>query len=126
MAGENEARKLEFVVEKLGDKRWCDGLDHIDVSPDEVRFVYHVIEVSKTKEIPSDYYGPMGVPITFVGKHGPEDDFEIISDTAMRPAINGKLTYKRIPITRKFREGGEFVLEKNRDCAYYCAYVVKM
>ena len=38
---------------------------------------YDAIEVSKTAEIPIDYYGAMGVPITFMDKYNPEQ-FEII------------------------------------------------
>ena len=38
---------------------------------------YDAIEVSKTAEIPSDYDGAMGVPITFLDKYNPEQ-FEIV------------------------------------------------
>lgn len=38
---------------------------------------YDAIEVSKVSEIPYDYYGAMGVPITFLDKYNPEQ-FEII------------------------------------------------
>ncbi len=38
---------------------------------------YDAIEVSKTKDIPVDYEGVMGVPITFLDKYNPEQ-FEII------------------------------------------------
>ena len=38
---------------------------------------YDAIEVSKTKEIPADYDGLMGVPISFLEKYNP-DQFEII------------------------------------------------
>ena len=38
---------------------------------------YDAIEVSKTSEIPNDYSGWMGVPITFLDKYNP-DQFEII------------------------------------------------
>ncbi len=38
---------------------------------------YDAIEVSKTSEIPCDFDGVMGVPITFLGKYNPEQ-FEII------------------------------------------------
>ena len=41
---------------------------------------YNAIEVSKTKEIPFDYSGAMGVPITFLQKYNP-DQFEIIGAT---------------------------------------------
>lgn len=38
---------------------------------------YDAIEVSKTADIPCDYYGVMGVPITFMDKYSPEQ-FEIV------------------------------------------------
>lgn len=38
---------------------------------------YRAIEVSKTADIPYDYDGVMGVPITFLDKYNPEQ-FEII------------------------------------------------
>ena len=38
---------------------------------------YDAIEVSKTQDIPSDYFGVMGVPITFMDKYNP-DQFEIV------------------------------------------------
>jgi hypothetical protein len=38
---------------------------------------FDAIEVSKTKDIPVDYDGLMGVPITFLDKHNP-DQFEIV------------------------------------------------
>ena len=38
---------------------------------------YNAIEVSTYKEIPSDYDGDMGVPVTFLDKFNP-DQFEII------------------------------------------------
>lgn len=47
---------------------------------------YDAIEVSKTKDIPVDYDGPIGVPITFLDKFNPEQ-FEILgsSRTLGRP-----------------------------------------
>ena len=41
---------------------------------------YDAIEVSKTKDIPADYDGAMGVPITFLDKYNP-DQFEILGIT---------------------------------------------
>ena len=38
---------------------------------------YNAIEVSKVSEIPEDYYGVMGVPITFMDKYNPKQ-FEIL------------------------------------------------
>lgn len=41
---------------------------------------YDAIEVSKTKDIPVDYPGAMGVPITFLDKYNPEQ-FEILGSS---------------------------------------------
>ena len=50
-------------------------------SPDEYPKYenYDAIDVSKTAEIPCDYEGEMGVPITFMDKYNPEQ-FEIIGN----------------------------------------------
>jgi hypothetical protein len=53
---------------------------------------YDAIEVSKVSEIPMDYDGVMGVPISFLDKYNP-DQFEIIGsadDKAFYPIIFGK------------------------------------
>jgi len=44
---------------------------------------YDAIEVSKTKDIPIDYDGVMGVPITFLNKYNPEQ-FDIVGMTSGR------------------------------------------
>jgi hypothetical protein len=41
---------------------------------------YDAIEVSKVSDIPADYDGAMGVPVTFLEKHNP-DQFEILGIT---------------------------------------------
>lgn len=66
---------------------------------------YLAVNVNKTSDIPCDYDGIMGVPITFMDKYNP-DQFEIIdtSTTAMpkgAPYIAGKRIYERILIRRK-------------------------
>ena len=65
---------------------------------------YDAIEVSKVTEIPVDYNGAMGVPITFLDKYNPEQ-FEIIKfrkgDDDKDLSINGKYTYFRILIRNK-------------------------
>lgn len=60
---------------------------------------YDAIEVSKVSEIPKDYTGIMGVPITFVDKYNPKQ-FEIVGFTNA-PIVNGKHIYKRIFIKRR-------------------------
>lgn len=44
---------------------------------------YNAINVDKTSDIPVDYDGMMGVPITFINKHNP-DQFEIIDANDIR------------------------------------------
>ena len=65
---------------------------------------YDAIEVSKVADIPVDYEGAMGVPITFLDKYNPEQ-FEIVKfrkgSDEKDLAINGKCPYFRILIKRK-------------------------
>lgn len=78
---------------------------------------YDAININKTKEIPMDYDGAMGVPITFMNKYSP-DQFKIIGATesegkgfsnglwdkesgVSQPLVNGKRIYKRIFIKNK-------------------------
>ena len=76
---------------------------------------YDAIEVPFTDAIPGDYDGVMGVPISFLDKHNP-DQFEIVGLAAGNirglagiesltgkdgPYIDGKLKYGRIMIRRK-------------------------
>lgn len=71
---------------------------------------YDAIEVSQTLNIPCDYPGIMGVPITFLDKYSPEQ-FEIIgldrytvpkeALVGGRVALNGKPCYARILIRRR-------------------------
>lgn len=79
---------------------------------------YDAIEVSKVVNIPKDYDGIMGVPITFIDKYNPEQ-FEILGHTNSSERspeveeirtdnnhrhgcfINGKQKYFRILIRRK-------------------------
>ena len=65
---------------------------------------YDAINVDKTLEIPEDYNGVMGVPITFLDKYNPEQ-FEIVrfrkGNDEKDLSINGKCPYFRILIRRK-------------------------
>ena len=96
--------------------RWFTNLDHskrheeIDLicrySPEEYPTYdnYNAIEVSKTANIPFDYEGIMGVPITFLDKYSPEQ-FDIIKfrkgDDDKDLCVNGKCPYFRILIRNK-------------------------
>lgn len=114
---------------KVKGVRWFTNLDHkkrhekLDLvckySPEEYPHYdnYDAIEVSKTANIPCDYEGIMGVPITFLDKYNP-DQFEIIGATesedkgfsngiwkeeskVLQPMIGGQKKYKRIFISNK-------------------------
>jgi len=65
---------------------------------------FDAIEVSKTQNIPVDYEGAMGVPITFLTKYNP-DQFEIIKfrkgNDDKDLSIGGKCPYFRILIKNK-------------------------
>ena len=69
---------------------------------------YDAIEVSKVTNIPVNYNGIMGVPISFMSKYNPEQ-FEIVGEfnhgsdnifDLAKPIINGKELYARIAIRR--------------------------
>lgn len=65
---------------------------------------YDAIDCGKTAEIPMDYDGVIGVPITFLDKYCPEQ-FEIVKfrkgDDEKDLSINGKCPYFRILIRHK-------------------------
>lgn len=88
---------------------------------------YDAIEVSKVSDIPMDYDGIMGVPITFFDKYCPEQ-FEIVGisnhyEMAGIPfkngncycEINGVRKYVRIFIKKSRVQGIDFNRERRRD-----------
>lgn len=48
---------------------------------------YDAVEVSRVVNLPVDYEGVMGVPITFLGRHNP-DQFEIVGTTESNDPLN--------------------------------------
>lgn len=100
--------------------RWFTNMDHSKRHEDLILYKtynpeeyptydnYNAINVDKTSDIPMDYDGTMGVPITFLDKYNPEQ-FEIIKfrkgDDDKDLSINGKCPYFRILIRRKQRQG---------------------
>ena len=78
---------------------------------------YDAIEVPKVSLIPKDYFGVMGVPITFFDKYCPEQ-FEVVgasesegvgfsnglwneTSNVSQPLVRGERTYKRLFIRRR-------------------------
>lgn len=127
---EGSAYKIvDGIVKGRSQSIWFTNLDHKKrhedlilykkYSPDEYPKYdnYDAINVGKTADIPVDYAGEMGVPITFLDKHNP-DQFDIVSANDIRAnanvpvkphglikdkdgAIDGKPTYVRIVIRNK-------------------------
>ena len=123
-----EEKKTDFKIDEEGKKWrrmgnicWFTNLDiakrHEDLvlyknyTPDKYPKYdnYDSIEVSKTAEIPCDYFGVMGVPITFMDRHNP-DQFEILGSSRYHDGqdfaddinfVKGKQLYTRILIRRK-------------------------
>ena len=99
--------------------RWYTNMDYVErhtdldlwksYSPGEYPKYdnYDAINVDVTAEIPEDYFGYMGVPITFIDKYNPKQ-FEIVrfrkGNDGRDLCINGKYPYFRIIIRR--RQGG--------------------
>lgn len=106
----------------MGSILWYTNLDHFKrhkelilynkYSPEEYPKYdnYDAIEVSEFSNIPMDYKGNMGVPITFLNKHNP-DQFEIVgmdrplitelTGRQSRFKIKGKERYARIVIRHR-------------------------
>ena len=120
---------VDGVVKGRAQAIWVTNLDHskrhedLDLyktyTPEEYPKYdnYDAINVDKTKDIPADYAGAMGVPITFMDKYNP-DQFEIIGATESegkgfsnglwdaeskiaQPVVKGQRVYKRIFIKNK-------------------------
>ena len=126
----NAYRRVDGVIKgRLGNACWFTNLDHRkrhedlilykEYSPNEYPKYdnYDAIDVKNTADIPEDYAGEMGVPISFLDKYNP-DQFEIVSANDIRAnanvpikphglikdkdsAIDGKPTYVRIVIRNK-------------------------
>lgn len=127
--GSYEPRATRYWVDEdgqkwrsLGNALWFTNLDNPRRHEDIILFRhyegneeqypkydnYDAIEVSKVANIPVDYKGYMGVPITFLGKHNP-DQFEILGlansarhlgPITWRTIVDGRKIYNRILIKR--------------------------
>lgn len=128
---DTEPRKTRFWIDNLGQKWRSLGnamwLTNLVIADNNKRlFLTHefikekypkydnfdAIHVYKVSEIPKDYYGIMGVPVTYLKYHN-DDIFEIVGEAnhgsdneydLFKPQINGKETFKRILIKRRERE----------------------
>ena len=74
---------------------------------------FDAIEVGRVEDIPCDYYGSMGVPLTFLDKHNP-DQFEILGITKTWFGMATKTYSEQIQVDK---EGTEKRVSKLNDGA---------
>lgn len=125
---DSEPRKTRYWVDETGQKwrslgnaMWLTNLD-IERRHKNLKLTktynpadypkydsYDAIHVSRVSDIPCDYLGVMGVPITIINKYNSEQ-FEIVGEAnhgsdneydLFLPTINGKAVYKRILIRNR-------------------------
>ena len=125
---ETEPRRTRFWIDEsgqkwrsLGNAMWLTNLDNerkrakIELT---VRYCpeihpkydnFDAINVSKVIEIPMDYAGIMGVPLTYLKYHN-DEQFEIVGEAnhgsdneydLFKPTVNGKEIFKRILIRNR-------------------------
>lgn len=117
--------------QKFGNIAWYTNLDHTKRHEKMILFRkynekdypaydnYNAVEVSKVSDIPCDYDGVMGVPITFLTRYNPEQ-FEVLGATesegkgfsgdlwlggTAQPIVSGKKLYKRLFVKKKEGSG---------------------
>lgn len=129
---DTEPRKTRFWVDEFGQKWRSLGnamwLTNLEVSNDSGKKLvlthsfkeenypkydnFGAVHVYRVSEIPMDYYGIMGVPLTYLKYHN-DKMFEIVGEAnhgsdneydLFKPQINGKETFKRILIKRRKRD----------------------
>ena len=126
---DTEPRKTRFWIDEsgqkwrsLGNAMWLTNLLVLNRSNKKINLThiyskeiypkydnFDAIHVSRVSEIPLDYYGVMGVPLTYLKYHD-EEMFEIVGEAnhgsdneydLFKPLVNGKETFKRILIKRR-------------------------
>lgn len=93
---------------------------------------YDAIEVSKTKDIPSDYQGVMGVPITFLDKYNPSQ-FEIVGlgisnsgiEIGVRPYKDEHKRYRKEVQKRGAVDGDLYMMINNEVVVPYARVIIK-
>lgn len=128
---DTEPRRTRFWIDSsgqkwrsLGNAMWLTNLDvtkdriklNLEYSYNKERYPkydnYDAIHISRVSEIPFDYYGIMGVPLTYLKYHN-DNEFEIVGEAnhgsdneydLFKPQINGKEIFKRILIKRRKRD----------------------
>ena len=124
--------------------RWFTNLDYKERHEDLILFKkynkneypkyenYNAINVDKTKEIPIDYTGHMGVPITFLDKYNPEQ-FEIIGlgisnsgkEVGVKPYKPKHKKYRKEIQKRGAVDGDLYMMKNGKVTVPYARVIIK-
>ena len=133
-----EFRQPDGSMKKFGNIGWYTNLDikkrHEELvlykkyTPEEYPKYdnYDAINVDKVSDIPIDYDGVMGVPITFLDKYNPEQ-FEIMGITCRgySPEYRTKLYDKKIYENANDLNGSGCILEKGKPKMLYGRILIR-
>lgn len=139
-----EFRTPENTISKMGNARWYTNLDHKKrheelllykrYTPEEYPkyFNFDAINVDQTKEIPYDFAGVMGVPISFLDKHNP-DQFEIVGlgianlgkDIGVRPYTPEHRKYRKEIQKRGVVDGDLYMMKNGIVTVPYARVLIK-
>lgn len=112
----------------IGNSAWFTNLDHSKRHEEQILYKtynaddyptyvnYDAIEVGKVVDIPMDYAGAMGVPITFLGKYNP-DQFEILGNSRVLGVSMSSVAEKGT-----YQQGGPRFYLRNSDGTYRRMY----
>jgi hypothetical protein len=121
-----EFRKPDGSIKKFGNVCWFTNLDTSTRHQELVLYKAHnsvdypsydnydAIEVAKVVEIPLDYEGVMGVPLTFLGKYNP-NQFEIVGVTQSWFGAASKIYPRQVQVNPDGRRS--FVMKLNDGAA---------
>ena len=130
MKGKKNIAGYSSRSQRATDARIASRADATNYSKSNVRpsmaRIWPIIEVSHCDDVPIDYPGPMGVPVTFLDKIGGRNDgksgFLIID--SIRPELLGKELYKRLVIVNTRFCGGRFTVYKKPNGTYCTAETI--
>ena len=131
-------------IKKFGNKLWFTNLDHKkrheklvlwkNYSPEEYPTYdnYDAINVDKVSDIPCDYNGVMGVPITFLDNYNPEQ-FEIVglgvTESGKECGVRTDYTDEQLKHFKQesaaFRQGTLFYFENGKAKVPYARVLIR-
>lgn len=129
-----EGKNLDFILPDGTIKRaistWFTNLEHNKKNPpleltkhyNEEEYPkygnYDCIEVKRVNDIPCDYYGLMGVPITFLDKYNPQQ-FEIVGSPTANVLPQGWQGMSKEFVDLYYAQGGTGQYQVGNRLEYY-------